>query len=252
MKTILITAFILFLNKNLYAESLIPIDHEDLKDAQDVLNSTSNSEIENFSIPDTKLKMRQIDLEGNLPEKPKMSPWEFARKMLEDENEDEMKKQLEKDRMAVEIERNKLIKKSFLKKVIEPIPPKAKQGNGLVTEFEENAIDIDEEPIEPETPVTVKNPPQVVKKVVDIKLLQLSCNEFTGRLSREAFPLCNIKIADIKYSKIDLTMNEEGRISSFDNSLNLAETKKLCLSGYVANRPAMSVGADFTCRVLIQ
>ena len=90
------------------------------------------------------------------------------------------------------------------------------------------------------------------KKEVDIKLLQLSCNEFTGRLSREAFPLCNIKIADIKYSKIDLTMNEEGRISSFDNSLNLAETKKLCLSGYVANRPAMSVGADFTCRVLIQ
>jgi hypothetical protein len=123
-----------------------------------------------------------------------------------------------------------------------------------IGDFVTLGINITEEDLRetPKKPIVV-TPPQVPeKKEVDLKLLQLSCNEFTGRLSREAFPLCNIKIADIKYSKIDLTMNEEGRISSFDNSLNLTETKKMCLSGYVANRPAMSVGADFTCRVLIQ
>ena len=53
-------------------------------------------------------------------------------------------------------------------------------------------------------------------------------------------------------SKIELTINENDRINSFDNSNKLTEGKKLCLSGYMATMPTESVGEEFTCRVLIQ
>ena len=104
----------------------------------------------------------------------------------------------------------------------------------------------------PKKPTIIAPPSIPEKKVVDMKLLQLSCNEFTGRLVHEAFPLCNIGGGEIMNSKIELTINENGRINSFDNSNKLTEGKKLCLSGYVASKPAENVGAEFTCRVVIQ
>lgn len=91
-----------------------------------------------------------------------------------------------------------------------------------------------------------------VKKEVDIKFIQLACDEFTSRLTNEAIPLCKINIQEIKNSKIELTLGEDGRINSYENSLNLPLDKKSCLSGYIATKPAANVGAEFTCRVWVQ
>lgn len=94
--------------------------------------------------------------------------------------------------------------------------------------------------------------PIVEEKKIDLSLLQLSCDEFSGRLAREAFSSCGILSKEYKNSKIELTLDESGRISTYDSSLNLADNKKLCLSGYVANKPAKNMGANFTCRVYFQ
>jgi hypothetical protein len=98
----------------------------------------------------------------------------------------------------------------------------------------------------------VEPSPLPAKKEVDIKFIQLACDEFTGRLTREAFPLCNIDQEEIKNSKIELTLGQDGRINTYENTLNISLNKKTCLSGYVASKPAVNVGADFTCRVLMQ
>ena len=90
------------------------------------------------------------------------------------------------------------------------------------------------------------------EKKIDLSLLQLSCDEFSGRIAREAFSSCGIISKEYRNSKIELTLDESGRISTFDSSLNLAENKKLCLSGYVASRPTKNMGASFTCRVYFQ
>jgi hypothetical protein len=90
------------------------------------------------------------------------------------------------------------------------------------------------------------------EKKIDIGLLQLSCDEFSGRLMREAFTSCGIVSKEYLNSKIELTIDGDGRISMFDSSMNLVGAKKLCLSGYVASTPAKNVGADFTCRVYFQ
>jgi len=123
-------------------------------------------------------------------------------------------------------------------------------------DFSDLGIDINEIAID-EAKKKVKKevievPALPAKKEVNVKFLDLSCAEFTGRLQREAFPLCQIDVQKIKYSKIELVLSQEGRIASYENTSNLSEDKKLCLSGYVANRPAMNVGTEFTCRVLIQ
>lgn len=90
------------------------------------------------------------------------------------------------------------------------------------------------------------------EKKIDIGLLQLSCDEFSGRLMREAFTPCGIVSKEYLNSKIELTVDDIGRISMFDFSMNLTGAKKLCLSGYVASKPVKNVGANFTCRVYFQ
>lgn len=101
----------------------------------------------------------------------------------------------------------------------------------------------------------IKEEPVIVikeEKKVDIGLLQLSCDEFSGRVAREAFTSCGIVSKEYLNSKLELTIDEGGRISMFDSSMNLAGPKKLCLSGYVASKPVKNVGANFTCRVYFQ
>lgn len=98
----------------------------------------------------------------------------------------------------------------------------------------------------------VKLPPTELPKKIDEKVLQLSCNEFADRLTKEAFPLCKIESSEIKNTKVELTINKEGQVKGFENPLSLSENKKLCLSGYIVNKPSVNVGEEFTCRVLIQ
>lgn len=95
-------------------------------------------------------------------------------------------------------------------------------------------------------------PAPALKKEVDPRLLRLSCDEFTSRLLHEALPACHIELSEAKNSKLELTLNESGRISNYENSLNVATNKLLCLSGYISGKPANGVGQDFTCRVVIQ
>jgi len=90
------------------------------------------------------------------------------------------------------------------------------------------------------------------EKKVDVGLLQLSCDEFSGRLVREAFASCGINTKEYQNSKLELALDDNGRISTFDSNINLIGSKKLCLSGYVASKPAKNVGASFTCRVYFQ
>lgn len=90
------------------------------------------------------------------------------------------------------------------------------------------------------------------EKKVDVGLLQLSCAEFSGRVAREAFSSCGIGSKEYLNSKLELTIDDIGRISTFDSTMNLASQKKLCLSGYVASKPAKNVGANFTCRIYFQ
>ena len=98
----------------------------------------------------------------------------------------------------------------------------------------------------------VEPAPLPTKKEVDFKFIQLACDEFTGRLTNEAFPLCNIDKQEIRNSKIEVTLGQDGRINSYENTLSISLNKKSCLSGYVASKPVTNVGTDFTCRVLIQ
>lgn len=90
------------------------------------------------------------------------------------------------------------------------------------------------------------------EKKVDVGMLQLSCDEFSGRVAREAFPSCGIGTKEYLNSRLELTIDDNGRISMFDSTINLESQKKLCLSGYVASKPAKNVGANFTCRVYFQ
>ncbi|NOS93405.1 MAG: hypothetical protein HOP30_15910 [Cyclobacteriaceae bacterium] len=129
----------------------------------------------------------------------------------------------------------------------------------VVIEEEDDDDDMDLDfPAWPSFPVSAKSKVEVTKtsppskKEVDPSLLRLSCDEFTGRLTREGFPICNIDLQEVKNSKIEITLNQEGRISNFENTSNLAFNKRTCLAGYVASKPAANVGADFTCRVVIQ
>lgn len=98
----------------------------------------------------------------------------------------------------------------------------------------------------------VKLPPTELPKKIDAKVLQLSCNEFADRLTKEAFPLCKIESSEIKNTKIELAINQLGKIDSYESPIGLAENKKLCLAGYVASYPTVNVKEDFTCRVIIQ
>lgn len=115
-------------------------------------------------------------------------------------------------------------------------------------------LGIDMKQVLSEAPVKEKELPSlpvVPEKKIDLSVLQLSCDEFTGRIENEAFPLCGILVKDNKNSRLELTMDEVGKISSYSSTIGLIESKRLCLSGYIASKPAKSVGTNFTCRILL-
>ncbi len=97
---------------------------------------------------------------------------------------------------------------------------------------------------------TRKKPSTLIEKVSP-EILKMACDEFNGRLMREAFSICKINSKELNNVLIEVTVDDIGKLINYSHNLNIFSEKKYCLGGYIANNPMKFKGTSFTCKTFI-